>query len=232
MAGVLVNTLAVILGSLIGLACKRGISKKVTDAVMFGVGLCTIYLGISSLLAGKNVLILIASIVCGAICGTLLGIDNALSRLGQAVQKRLGQGESGRIAQGFVTASLLFCIGSMTIVGSFNAGIRGDCQMLYTKSFLDFFSSMMLSVSLGAGVTLAALFVLTFEGALVLLAALAGNFLSADMIAEMTCAGGLLILALGLNLIGVTKAKVADYLPALVFAPALCALVQALQGLF
>ena len=91
---------------------------------------------------------------------------------------------------------------------------------------------MMLSVSLGAGVTLAALFVLTFQGALVLLAALAGNFLSADMIAEMTCAGGLLILALGLNLIGVTKAKVADYLPALVFAPALCALVQALQGLF
>ena len=227
MLGVIVNTVTVILGSIIGLLCKRGIPKKLTDAVMTGIGLCTIYLGIQSLFAGENVLILIGATVLGAMVGTLLDIDGGINRLGEAVQNRFPkQDEKVSVAEGFVTASLLFCIGSMTIIGSFNSGISGDHQMIFTKSFLDFFSSMMLSVSLGIGVICAAGFVFVFQGALVLLAVLAGSFLSPFMIAEMTCAGGLMILALGLNLTGITKIKVANYLPALVFAPLFAWLVE------
>ncbi|MBP3371847.1 MAG: DUF554 domain-containing protein [Clostridia bacterium] len=232
MLGVIVNTITVILGSTIGLLCKRGIPKKLTDAVMTGIGLCTVYLGIQGLLAGQNVLILIAATVFGAMVGTLLDIDSGINRLGDAVQNRFPKkDEKVSVAEGFVTASLLFCVGSMTIVGSFNSGISGDHQMLFTKSFLDFFSSMMLSVSLGVGVICAAGFVFVFQGALVLLAMAVGSFLSPSMIAEMTCAGGLLILALGLNLTGITKIKVANYLPALVFAPLFAYLVELVKTL-
>ncbi len=232
MLGVIVNTITVILGSTIGLLCKRGIPKKLTDAVMTGIGLCTVYLGIQGLLAGQNVLILIAATVLGAMVGTLLDIDGGINRLGEAVQNRFPKkDEKVSVAEGFVTASLLFCIGSMTIVGSFNSGISGDHQMIFTKSFLDFFSSMMLSVSLGVGVICAAGFVFVFQGALVLLAMAVGSFLSPSMIAEMTCAGGLLILALGLNLTGITKIKVANYLPALVFAPLFAYLVELVKAL-
>lgn len=233
MLGVIVNTLTVILGSTIGLLCKRGVPKKLTDAVMTGIGLCTIYLGIQSLFAGQNVLILIAATVLGAMVGTLLDIDGGINRLGEAVQNRFPKrDEKVSVAEGFVTASLLFCIGSMTVIGSFNSGISGDHQMIFTKSFLDFFSSMMLSVSLGVGVICAAGFVFVFQGALVLLAMLAGSFLSASMIAEMTCAGGLMILALGLNLTGITKIKVANYLPALIFAPLFAYLVEVISAMF
>ena len=233
MLGVIVNTLTVILGSTIGLLCKRGVPKKLTDAVMTGIGLCTIYLGIQSLFAGQNVLILIAATVLGAMVGTLLDIDGGINRLGEAVQNRFPKrDEKVSVAEGFVTASLLFCIGTMTVIGSFNSGILGDHQMIFTKSFLDFFSSMMLSVSLGVGVICAAGFVFVFQGALVLLAMLAGSFLSPSMIAEMTCAGGLMILALGLNLTGITKIKVANYLPALIFAPLFAWLVEVISAMF
>ncbi len=176
---------------------------------------------------------LIASIVLGALVGTLLDIDGAINRLGAWVERRFRHGEGKTtLAEGFVTASLLFCVGSMTIVGSLNAGIAGDNTMLYTKSLLDLCSSMMLAASLGAGVLLAAAFVLVFQGGVVLLSGLLAPLLAdPSLVAEMTCAGSLLILALGLNLIGVTKIKVANYLPAIVFAPIIAALAPKLAAL-
>ena len=125
-------------------------------------------------------------------------------------------------SQGFVTASLLFCVGAMTIVGSMNAGISGDNQMLYTKSVLDLISSCMLSVSLGFGVMCAAGFVLVFQGGLVALSMVLGSFLSDFAVAELICAGSVMIIALGLNLIGITKIKVANLLPGLLFVPLFC----------
>ncbi len=233
MLGVLVNTLTVILGSTVGLLCKKGIPKRLTDAVMIGIGLCTLYIGISGTLEGENVLILIASIVLGALVGTLLDIDGAINRLGAWVERRFRKGEGKTtLAEGFVTASLLFCVGSMTVVGSLNAGIAGDNTMLYTKSLLDLCSSMMLAASLGAGVLLAAAFVLVFQGGIVLLSGLLAPLLAdPTLVAEMTCAGSLLILALGLNLIGLTKIKVANYLPAIVFAPLIAAVAPKLAAL-
>ncbi len=222
MVGVITNVITVLLGSAIGLLCKKGIPKKLADAIMMGIGLCTICIGITGLLDGNNALVTIISMVFGAVVGTLLDIDKRINTLGEWVQSRFKKqdGKNVSVAEGFVTASLLFCVGSMTIVGSLNAGISKDYEMLFTKSILDFVSSMMLSVSLGIGVMLASVFVLVFQGALVLLAELlAEPLMASGAIGELNCIGSLLILALGLNLIKVTKIKVANYLPALLFAP-------------
>lgn len=221
MTGVIANTLTVIVGSLVGLTFRKGIPERVTSAVMIGLGLCTVYIGIDGALAGQNVLIVIASIVAGAIIGTLIDIDRAINNLGLWVEKKF-QKEGGNqvsVAEGFVTASLLFCVGAMTINGSLNAGISGDNSLLFTKATLDLFSSSMMAASLGIGVLFAAAFVLGFQGALVLMAGFLAPFLNDAAIAEMTCAGSLIIIAIGTNLIGITKIKVANYLPAILLAP-------------
>lgn len=229
MFGVLVNTLTVLIGGTIGLLCRRGIPRRLTDAVMIGLGLCTLYIGIDGALEGENTLVLIAAMVLGAIAGTLLDIDGAINRLGMWVENRFQRGERNTVAQGFVTASLLFCVGSMTVVGSLEAGISGDNTMLLTKAALDLCSSTMLAASLGIGVLCSAAFVLVFQGALVLLSGLLAPLLgSPALLAEMNCAGSLLIVGIGLNLIGITKLKVANYLPAILFAPILAALAEKL----
>lgn len=227
MIGVLVNTATVIIGSLIGLLCKKGIPKKYTDAVMIGIGLCTIYIGISGTLKGKNTLILIISIVIGAIIGTWLDIDKQLTALGEWIGTRLNKfsSNSASVSEGFVTGCLLFCMGAMTIVGSLNSGLTGNNDMLFTKSLLDLISATMLSISLGIGVLFSAVFVFVFQGSIVLLAHFLQPILTDAAIAEITCAGSLMIIALGFNIIGITKIKAANYLPAIIIVPILCWMV-------
>lgn len=225
MLGVCVNVATVLLGSAVGLIFKKGISAKYTDAVMVGIGLCTLLIGIQGMadgmLKGQNVLVTIISMVLGAIIGTAIDIDRRLNSAGDLLSKKLKKNVSGKstFAEGFVTASLVFCVGSMTIVGSLESGLRGDHTTIFTKSLLDLFSSMMLSASLGAGVIFAAFFVLIFQGGLVLASGLLAPVLSNGAIAEITSVGALLIFALGLNLTGIGKFKVANYLPAIVFSP-------------
>lgn len=220
MLGVIVNTITVLIGSTVGLICKRAVPERITTAIMLAIGLCTVYIGISGTLEGENTLVLILSMVFGTAVGTAIDLDRRITQLGELVNRKLKRAHGGvSLTEGFVTASLLFCVGAMTIVGSLNAGLRGDNEMLFTKSLLDLISSCMLSVSLGMGVMCAAAFVFVFQGALVLLAQFLAPILSAAAIAEITCAGSLMILALGLNLIGLTKLKVANFLPALIFAP-------------
>lgn len=220
MLGVIVNVITVILGSCIGLLLKKGIPEKVSNAAMVGLGACTLYIGISGSLCGENTLIVIASVVFGVITGTLLNIDGAINKLAKSVEtkfKKDGQGVS--VAEGLVTATLLFCIGSMTVTGSIQAGITGDNTILITKATLDFVSSMMLASSLGFGVLLASVSVLVLQGGLVLLAGLISPFMSTGAINEMTCTGSILIIMIGTNLMGITKIKVADFLPAIILAP-------------
>ena len=225
MLGVCVNVATVLVGSAVGLIFKKGISAKYTDAVMVGIGLCTLLIGIQGMadgmLKGQNVLVTIISMVLGAIIGTAIDIDRRLNSAGDLLSKKLKKNVSGKstFAEGFVTASLVFCVGSMTIVGSLESGLRGDHTTIFTKSLLDLFSSMMLSASLGAGVIFAAFFVLIFQGGLVLASGLLAPVLSNGAIAEITSVGALLIFALGLNLTGIGKFKVANYLPAIVFSP-------------
>lgn len=223
-SGVLINTITVIVGSSVGLLLKKQIPEKLTGAVMTAIGLCTVAIGITGIIKGENQLVMILSLVLGAIVGTLIDIDGKLSKLGDKLQKKSKKEntENSTFSQGFVTASLLFCVGAMTIVGSMNAGISGDNQMLYTKSVLDLISSSMLAASLGIGVMCAATFVLVFQGALVALSMALGSFLSDFAVAELICAGSVMITALGLNLLNVTKIKVANLLPGLVFVPFVC----------
>ena len=222
MLGTVVNAVAVILGSCIGLLLKKGIPEKVSHAAMVGLGACTLYIGISGSLCGENVLILIASVVLGGICGTLLNIDGAINTLAEKVENKFKkEGKKASIAEGLVSATLLFCVGSMTITGSIQAGLVGDNSVLITKATLDLVSSTMLAASLGVGVLLSSVSVLVIQGGLVLLAGLISPFMSTGAINEMTCAGSLLIVMIGTNLMGITKIKVADYLPAILIAPIL-----------
>ncbi len=224
MLGVLINVCTVIAGSSLGLLFKKSISKKYSDAVMTGIGLCVILIGIQGMLKGENILISIISMVIGTLIGTALDIDGKLNGAGDWLSKKIKTKETGKssLAEGFVTASLVFCIGAMTILGSLDAGLKGDNTTLITKSILDLFSSMMLSASLGIGVIFAAIFVFLFQGAIVLLAGFLEPFLSADVIAEITCVGSIMIFGLGLNLSGISKIKVANYFPALILVPFMC----------
>lgn len=220
MLGVCINVITVILGSSIGLLFKKGIPERVSSAAMVGLGACTLYIGITGSLQGENVLILIASVVLGAIVGTLLNIDGRINRLAEKAESRFRKsGTDISIAEGIISATLLFCVGSMTVTGSIQAGLTGDSSILITKAMLDLVSSMMLASSLGVGVLLSAIAVFIIQGGLVLLAGFLSPLLTPGAINEMTCAGSLLIIMIGTNLMGITKIKVADYLPAIVFAP-------------
>ena len=223
MIAVIVNTLAVLIGSSVGMLLKKGIPERITDTLMKGLGLCTLYIGWSGTLKGSNTLVLILSMAIGIVIGEGLDLDERLNRFATGVENRFKKGGTEiSLAEGFVTASLLFCVGAMTIVGSLQAGLSGDYEMLFTKSVLDLISSMVFASSLGVGVMLAAAFVFVFQGGIVLLAQFIAPFLTDAVIAEMVCTGSLIIFALGMNIIGITKLKVINFLPAIFLPMVLC----------
>lgn len=221
MLGTIVNTLAILAGCAIGLLLKRGINEKVTDAIMKGISLCVIYIGIDGMLEGSKTLAVIIAMALGAAIGTLLDLNGKMEKLGKMIEGRISNGGAG-IAQGFVTASLIYCVGAIAVVGSLQSGLNGDHSMLYTKALLDGISAMVLTASLGAGVGLSAASVFVYQGALTLLAGLIAPVLSDAVVAEMTCVGSILIAALGLNMLGITKLKVMDYAPAIFIVIPLC----------
>ncbi|MBR2406107.1 MAG: DUF554 domain-containing protein [Clostridia bacterium] len=226
--GTIVNVIAVLVGGAIGLLLNKGVPEKLTGALMTGVGFCVLYIGIDGCLAGENTLVAILSVVLGAVVGTLLDLDARLKRLGDRVEARFSKGESGsgRLAQGFVSASLLFCVGTMAIVGSLQSGLQGNHEMLYLKSLLDLISSVVFGATLGAGVMLSVFTVFVYQGSITLLAQVVAPYLADSVIAEMNCVGSLLIIGLALNLLKVTDIKVANFVPAVFFPILLCPLYQ------
>ena len=230
MIGVFVNVATVLLGSTVGLLFRKGIPERISRAMMLAIGLCTLYIGIDGALEGSNTIVLILSMVVGTLIGTLIDIDDKINRIGQFIERKLKkEGEKTSIAEGFMTASLLFCVGAMTIVGSLNAGLTGDNTLIFTKSILDLISSCLLASTLGVGVMFAAIFVLVVQGGLVLLAGLLQGVLTDQaLIAEITCAGSVMIIGLGLNILGIIKLKVANFLPALLLVPLFYRLIQLL----
>ena len=228
MLGVLINCITVIIGSIIGMTFKNKISKKITDGIMMGIGLCTIYIGIDGTLKGDNTIVLIVAMSLGAFIGFMLDIDNKINSFANFATQKFKNDDRTNAAEGFVTACLIFCVGSMTLVGSIQAGVSGDNTMLITKSILDLISSLALASTFGIGVLLSTLFVLIFQGGLVLISSFAGNFLSLSMQNEMICTGSVIIIGLGLNIIGVTKIKVANYIPAIFIAPAITPILNKL----
>lgn len=219
MLGTIVNVMTVLAGGTIGLILKKGIRPELSDMILKGLALCSVLIGITSALEGENVLITILSIVIGVIIGGSLDLDGRLQRFARGLEMRFQEeGDRVSLAEGFLTASLVFCVGAMTIVGSLQSGLTGDHTMIFTKATMDFVSSMVYAASLGIGVLFSSIFVFVFQGGITLLAQWIAPFLTDTVIAEMTCTGGLLIIGLGLNMLGLTKLKLMNYLPA-IFLP-------------
>ncbi|MBQ9106357.1 MAG: DUF554 domain-containing protein [Clostridia bacterium] len=227
LTGTIVNAIAVIIGAAIGMLLKKGMSEKLSSTVMAALALCTLYIGVSGSLSGQNTLILIVSMVLGALIGELIDLDRLINRLGDRLQARFASKDgSVSVAEGFVTASLLFCVGAMTVVGSMQSGAAHDHTTLYAKSLLDFAAAIIFASQLGFGVFFSAAFVLVYQGALSLLAVGLGSFLSDAAIAEMTCAGSVIIVGLALNMLKITKLRVMNFLPAIFIAPAISMLTE------
>lgn len=226
--GTIVNGLSIVSGALIGKWFHR-IPERIKETVMGGIGLAVALLGIQMGMKSEQFLIVIFSLVFGGILGEWWNWEEKLNRLGRWLEKKVGgSGESG-IAKGFVSATLLFVIGAMAIVGALDSGLRGDHSVLYTKAILDGFASVILTTTLGIGVMFSALPVVLYEGGIALLATQIERFVPREVldsfIAESTATGGILIMAIGLNMLGLTNIRVANLLPSiLVVAAAVCVL--------
>ena len=221
--GAIVNCLAIILGGSVGLFLKKGIPEKIGNTVVNGVALCVMLIGISGALEGKNTLITIISIAIGAVIGELIDIDALINRAAKGIEDKLNRkGGNVRFAKGFVTATLLFCVGAMAIVGSLDSGLTGDNTTLYTKSLLDGITAIIFAANFGVGVLASSIPILIYQGGITLLASLVAPLLSDVIIAEMTCVGSLLIIALSLNMLKITEIKVANYIPAIFIPIILC----------
>lgn len=218
--GAIFNVITIIAGGLLGLLFKKGIPQRFQDIITKGMALCVLYIGISGTLQGKSPLVLVISVAFGAALGELLNLDGKLNRLGDWVQSKFKSSNSP-ISQGFVTATLLFAVGAMAIVGSLQGGLQNDHSIIYTKSIIDGVMAIILTSQLGFGVMLSAVPIFLYQGGIALAAGVLEPILSETAIAEMSCSGSLLIVALGMNMLGITKLKVVNYIPAIFIAGAL-----------
>lgn len=236
--GTIANTAAIIGGSLFGLLLKGGIPEKINDTVMKGLALFVMLIGISGALKTENMILAILSIVIGGIAGEIIDIDKRLQKFGDIVEKKF-KGRGGKISEAFVTSSLLFCVGAMAIVGSLESGLTGNHKLLLTKSVLDGVSAIIFTSSMGIGVLLSSAAVFIYQGFITLAASVLKSVLVASVINEMTAVGSLLIIGMGLNMLGTTKIKAANLLPAIfipvlyqIFSPAFISIYQWTLSMF
>lgn len=222
MVGTLINTVAILVGTALGLLLRKGIPERLRETVVQGQGLCVILIGLSGALKTGDTLCMIICMVAGALIGAAINIEKRLNDLGAFLERKVtrGQGETGSVAKGFVSASLLFCVGAMAIVGAMDSGLRGDHSTLIAKSALDGISAIFFASSLGIGVGLSAFAVLIYQGAIALLAMWIEPLLTETVITEMSAVGGLLIAGIGLNMIYDKHIPVGNLLPA-IFLPML-----------
>lgn len=220
MIGTLVNFGAVIIGSTIGLIIHRNLPKRYVKLVFQIMGLFTLVLGFKMALEGQQLLIMIFSLILGGLLGEVLKIEDWINSLGDRV-KRLTKSKSDTFSEGLITAFLLFCVGSMTIVGAIEEGMGGNPELLLIKSLMDGISSIALTVAFGIGVLFSAIPLLIFQGGLTFLASQAGEFIDPVVITEVTAVGGVILIGLGLNLLEIKKIKVVNLLPAMLIVPLL-----------
>lgn len=231
MEGTIVNTLAVLAGGLGGLLLRRRFPERVRDTVMQGIGLATLLIGFQMALQTRNVLGVIVSLAVGAVVGEGLHIEDGLEALGRWAERRVGTaGTQSNFARAFVTSSLLFCVGPMTILGSIQDGLGQPPLLLYTKSLLDGISSVAIGAALGAGVLLSAGTVLFYQGALTVAAGAVQRVMTPEMTRELTATGGALIIGLGLGILQIRGVRVGSLLPALLVSVALTAALPHLDA--
>ena len=216
--GSLVNSAAIILGGSIGLALKKGLSDRIASAVMNALALCVLYIGVSGMLKGENILITILSMVFGTLVGEWIDLDKKINQLGDEIESRVSSdNKEHSVSNGFVTASLLFCVGAMAIVGALQSGLTGNHDTLFAKSLIDGIAAIVMASSLGIGVLLSAGLILVYEGGITLFANVLAPLLTDSVINEMTCVGSLLIVGLALNMLKLTDLKIMNYAPAVFF---------------
>jgi len=222
--GTLANVLAIAIGTLVGFALKQRLPERISSIAMQGLGLVTALIGLKMMIATQNVLVVLASIVIGGVLGELLRIEERIDRVGARVEARFSK-ERGTFARAFVTSTLLYCVGPMAIVGALQDGLRGDYSVLLTKSIMDGIASVAFASTLGIGVLFSALMVGAYQGGISIGASLLEPYLTSAMITEMTATGGLLILGIAMNLLQITKIRVANLLPGILIAAILSAVV-------
>lgn len=216
--GTLINVAAVLIGGGVGLLLKGGIPKNISESIIRAIGLCVCIIGISGAIKG-DAMLLVVSLAFGSVTGELLRIEDGLNRLGEMLQKKLvRKGDNSDFAEGFVTATLLFCVGAMAILGSIESGLNGDRNTIMTKSILDGVSAMVLASTFGFGVLFSAAVILVYQGSIELFAGYLQNVLTEELTAQISATGSVMILGIGLNMVLAAKIKVANLLPGLVFA--------------
>jgi len=235
LTGTLVNAAAIVAGSLLG-TLLSGIPEGMRKTVMQGIGLAVVLLGLKMSFDTKNILIVILSLVVGSIAGEAMKIEHRLNQVGNWLETKVGRGKQGSIATGFVTATLVYCIGAMAVLGSMDSGLRNNHEILFTKAMLDGFSAIIFTSTLGIGVAFSAFPVLVYQGAITLLSTQIYNLISKEMLdmilVELTATGGLLIVAIGINIMEIRKINVANMLPALLVAAILVPSTNWLNTMF
>lgn len=230
MLATIVNAVVVILGGLVGLLLGKRLKDEYISTIVVGLGICGMVIGIENAIGTEDILVVICSLVIGSLSGELLKIEEKLDCAGEILKRKVARGGNSRFTEGFVTASLLFCVGSMSVLGSFDAGVRGDYTMIFAKSALDCVMSMAFAVTMGVGVLFSSVTILLYQGALTLLAGVIEPMLSPAAIREMNAVGGIMLIATSLNVTGLTKnrIRVGNMLPALIIP----AIWYAIRGLF
>lgn len=215
MTGTIVNTAAIIIGGSIGLLLKKGMPERLKSMYFQAVGLFTIAIGISMVYNMQHILIVVSSLAIGSLLGEWINLEARVEGLSELVKHRFKIGND-RFSEGLITSFLLFCIGSMTIIGAINEGLGISSDLLYTKSLMDLFSAMLLASAFGVGVIFASVPLLIFQGGITLIAMFAGDFLSKDMIGGLTALGGILLIGLGINILEIKKLRIVNMLPSLI----------------
>lgn len=222
--GTIVNAVSIILGAVLGLLFKKGIPERYGRTIMQGLGLAVLLVGVSMSLQTKQVLVVVLSLVLGALTGEFLNIEGGLDRIGKWLESKVG-GSTGDVGKAFVTTSLIYCVGAMAIMGSIEDGLNHNPHILYIKSALDGVSSVVFASTMGVGVAFSALPVLLYQGSITLLAWTVKDFLGPVVISEMTATGGLLILGIAFNMLNIANIKVGNLLPAIFYAIPLAILI-------
>jgi uncharacterized membrane protein YqgA involved in biofilm formation len=228
--GTIVNTVAIIAGSLLGLLFRGGIPKKFTVTMMQAISLAVMLIGFKMALKSDAILLIIFSLVIGSLIGEFINIESRLERLGKRLETRFSKPGSG-VAKGFVVASLVFCVGSMAIVGALESGLTGNHQTLFAKSALDGLFSIIFASSFGIGVLFSSASVFIYQGMITLTSSLMKPFLITAVINQMSAVGGILIMAIGINLLEIQKIKVGNMLPA-IFIPLVYFMIKQLVNFF
>lgn len=221
--GTVFNSLTVLIGGSLGLFIGKFIPEKLQTTIFSCLGLFTLYVGINMTLGTKNSIAVLLSLVLGGITGSIFGLEDKLNNLGDTLKAKLNFSDSG-FTEGFVSATLLFCVGSMAIIGAFNDGLRHDPELLITKGIMDGICAMLFAGSLGIGVVFSIVPMFIYQGALTLIAIWAEPFITPDMYANISGIGGLMIMGIGLNLLKIVKLRLGDMLPGLIYVVFLTAL--------